>query len=363
MSIRTRGKSHQVRLPGERPRTFPSRKAAREYELKRKVARSSGDQEAAAPVTLAEALDGFIDRWIARRRPAAESIAGARKRAKFWKRELGSRRLDILTVVEVEDAITARATAHPAAAKIELEWFKRALKDAQRRGQRFDVALLAIPAVRTDGREGVALTLDELQWLGSWFPEPIARFPEIVGSVGLRLGEALSLTDDRINLDHGSLFIPARMCKEGRDKTIELAGFERVLIAQQLLTRPRGARVLFPRGAESWSPNYFRAAVWHPARKAISRELREKSKLPPWEPTRFDLIVPHDLRHTAVSMMAAGGMRPEVIARRVGHNDGGRLILERYRHLFPNEMAAQLDGYERWRRESASSGEAARRGG
>ena len=40
------------------------------------------------------------------------------------------------------------------------------------------------------------------------------------------------------------------------------------------------------------------------------------------------------------------GMRPEHIAERVGHKDGGRLILERYRHLYPAELTVQLARYD-----------------
>ena len=46
----------------------------------------------------------------------------------------------------------------------------------------------------------------------------------------------------------------------------------------------------------------------------------------------------HWLRHTAISLMARAGMKPELIADRVGHRDGGGLIYRRYRHLFPSEI-------------------------
>ena len=36
--------------------------------------------------------------------------------------------------------------------------------------------------------------------------------------------------------------------------------------------------------------------------------------------------------------MARAGMKPELIADRVGHRDGGGLIYRRYRHLFPSEI-------------------------
>jgi hypothetical protein len=36
--------------------------------------------------------------------------------------------------------------------------------------------------------------------------------------------------------------------------------------------------------------------------------------------------------------MCRAGMKPELIAQRVGHCDGGALIYRRYRHLFPSEL-------------------------
>jgi integrase len=86
--------------------------------------------------------------------------------------------------------------------------------------------------------------------------------------------------------------------------------------------------------------------VWRPARDAAAREWRHDHSLAQWEPTRFDELVPHDLRHTGISMMAASGMRPETIAARVGHKDGGTLIMQRYRHLFPDEITVHLERYE-----------------
>jgi len=58
----------------------------------------------------------------------------------------------------------------------------------------------------------------------------------------------------------------------------------------------------------------------------------------------------HSLRHSFISMMAAAGAHPSVIAQQVGHADGGALVLRRYRHLFPQEgrhAADRLDAYLR----------------
>jgi integrase len=86
---------------------------------------------------------------------------------------------------------------------------------------------------------------------------------------------------------------------------------------------------------------------WSPAQRASTgyrlgvrtKEGRQKEhNLPENHPTPFDDLHVHDLRHTAISLMCRAGYRPEWVAERVGHNDGGALILRRYRHLYPNEM-------------------------
>lgn len=38
--------------------------------------------------------------------------------------------------------------------------------------------------------------------------------------------------------------------------------------------------------------------------------------------------------------MCRAGYRPESVAERVGHSDGGALVLKRYRHLYSSESYA-----------------------
>jgi integrase len=372
MSIRKHGRTFQVRLPGERARSFPTHAAAEKYELNRKLARSLGDLHAEPPVTITEMLDGYLHRWQTREHPAPGTVDRARDALRFLHREFGGLLLPQLGLVQVEDAIIDRAVEHPNAAKKELEWLKRGLRDARRRGQRFDLALLMIDPIRVASRQGVALDVDQLDRLASWFPEHLAAMAPFMGSVGTRIGETLTLTDDRVDVKRGSIFIPAAQCKENRDKLIELTEDERQLLAEQLLARPTGTPFVFPRlggGRHHAGPyddhSYFYEKVWHPARKGAAMEWRQERGLPHGAATVFDRLVPHDLRHTAISLMAAGGMRPETVAARVGHKDGGKLILDRYRHLFPDEMRVHLDRYETYLRDRRDTkrqeaGEAAR---
>jgi integrase len=61
----------------------------------------------------------------------------------------------------------------------------------------------------------------------------------------------------------------------------------------------------------------------------------------------LDVLTFHDLRHGFVSMMAQAGVHPIVIARLVGHADGGALLVRRYRHLFPDETRQAMAAFDR----------------
>src|SRR5439155_23712504 len=77
-------------------------------------------------------------------------------------------------------------------------------------------------------------------------------------------------------------------------------------------------------------------SVWVPALLAAGLAHKEKN-----DAGRTIVVADfrfHWLRHTAISLMARAGMKAELIAERVGHNDGGALIYRRYRHLFPSEV-------------------------
>jgi integrase len=85
--------------------------------------------------------------------------------------------------------------------------------------------------------------------------------------------------------------------------------------------------------------NGFLKDVRPNARKHAGSVWRAERRLADDEPTVFDGLHVHDLRHTAISLMCRAGYRPEWVAERVGHNDGGALILRNYRHLYPSEMS------------------------
>jgi integrase len=340
MAIRKRGKGHwQVRVRPFPDMTFPTREAAQTVELDLKLRVKLGHLYRERPVTLGQELDGYLARKAAmggRRGPLRpRSIAFLEQSAKPWT-PLRKVLVPNLRRAMVEDHIAARAAVAPVAAANELELLKACLRAAASRGQSVDPGIFAIAPVRHEPVEGVALELEQLHEIASTMPERIKRLVPFCGTVGLRFTEAVTLTDDRVDLAAGEIVITRELSKGRRAKTIPLARFETQLLREQLLVRPVGTSLVFPNEKGGvYSKSGFRS-IWLPALLAAGlahEEANDAGRTVVVADFRF-----HWLRHTAISLMARAGMKPELIADRVGHRDGGGLIYRRYRHLFPSEM-------------------------
>ncbi len=339
MSIRKRGRSsYQVRVAGLPAQTLPTRDAAEYVELQLKLRRKMGDLFVEPPTTLGEEIDAFLDWKRSAGDLSAAGLAYNERSLRAWA-PFRTALVSQLRRAEIEDAIQARAATHPRSAKNELELLKAVLRRAKARGQRVDEAVLAIDPIRHTAREGVALTPEQLDELASWFPEYLQRLPLLAGSVGARLSEWLNLRAAQLELDAEPtpiMRVAARSpgAKSRRHKAIPLTPREAQLLREQLLVRAAGSTLVFPRRyGTRFNPENFRWDYFYRATIAAGLGSRD-------EQGHYSGLTFHDLRHTAISMQARAGYRPELIAERVGHSDGGALILRRYRHLYPAERAA-----------------------
>ena len=129
-------------------------------------------------------------------------------------------------------------------------------------------------------------------------------------------------------------------------RTVELAGVAVQLLREQLLARTPNERGLVfptPTGCE-WDRHTFMGRVFRPAVRRA----------------KLDGMNFHDLRHGHVSLMAAAGVHPTTIAALIGHNDGGALLMRRYRHLFPDEAGRAVAAFDQHVRGSRAAGSDAR---
>ena len=327
MSIRKRGKAqYQVRWPGFPAVTLPTKEAAEQLELHNRLSARLGELYEDAETTLGEEIDSYLGWKRAAGDLRERSLEYLERSAKFWQPHR-DKRCSQLRRAELEDAIVERAGKHPRSAKNELELLKAVLRRAHERGQRIDGRILRIPAIRHTPREGVALTVEELRELASWLPESHRRIVLLGGSVGARQGEWFSLDERALELDGPEpvMRVPRIHNKSRRPKSIPLTPREARLLKEQLLARTAGTSLVFPndKGAQ-WNRHRFRDEVWQPAVEAAG----------------YESLPFHMLRHTAISLMCRAGYRPEWVAERVGHSDGGALVLKRYRHLYPSESYA-----------------------
>jgi hypothetical protein len=141
------------------------------------------------------------------------------------------------------------------------------------------------------------------------------------------------------------MFMPAGLCKEATDKTIDFTAEEVQLVREQLVARAPGSRCIFPTATGlTWKGRYgdWHRDVWTKAVVRSARDWRELNALDDSAPTPyewpmrdeadeplldeegqpvFDRLEPHDLRATAITLMRDSQYTKEQTAARVGHTD------------------------------------------
>jgi integrase len=329
-----------VRVAPFPAQTVPTREAATRLELDLKLRRVGGAAAPEPPTKLGDEIDGYL----ARRRAAGglrpRSIEFYEQKARVWT-PLRSVRVSALRRKQVEDFIVARAAKHPRSALDELQFLKRVLREAGDRGQRVDEAVFRIKLRNHAPRRGRALTVEQLYELASWFPEHSSRLVLLAGQVGARQSFWFGLTDEMLDLDAGTMAIPAELAKNKREHRVHLTSVEVSLLREQLLARAPGTTLVFPTPeGGSWNRFRFGDRVWRKSVAAAARHDREESGR---AESVFDGFSFHLLRHTAGSLMALAGFDPAVAAERLTQTDGGALFLRTYRHLYEGEKRVNAD--------------------
>ena len=155
-------------------------------------------------------------------------------------------------------------------------------------------------------RRGRALTVEQLYELASWFPEHLSRLVLLAGQIGARQSFWFSLTDDMLDLDGGTMPIPAELAKNKREHRVYLTAMEVALLREQLMARApeRALRLSELRRVGQWNRARFRDRVWL---KSVAAAARTSGQQTGRETSVFDGFTFHWLRHTAGSLMALAG--------------------------------------------------------
>ena len=160
---------------------------------------------------------------------------------------------------------------------------------------------------------------------------------------GLRFGEAAALRVESIDILRRRIRITAAVAEVrgqivmGTPKThaarsVAIPGFLAPVLGAYLGTESRSG-LAFPDAADG----PIRVTNWN--RRTFTPTAVNVGLVPP-------KLRVHDLRHTAASLMIASGAGVKVVQQQLGHRTA-TLTLDRYAHLFPDELDAlsgALDG-------------------
>lgn len=314
-------------------------------EARAKLAEVRRTQEAGLPVadqrlTVAE----LLEQWLAN--PPAGVKSPNTLAVLSWAINghlipaLGWRRLRDLTPDHVEEMLRAEAAAGMSKASLARlrNVLIRALRSAERRGKvtRNVAMLVDVPA--GPARRSRSLTVEQAKaLLAEAAGKPLEPLVLTGLMLGLRPGELLALTWANVDLEEAKLRVTQSLIHEAgrlRLGDTKTAASRRVLLMPapvvKVLRRHRTAQTSERREAEVWSDHdlVFTSEVGTPLDPSHLRrrfaQLTEAAGLGHWHP--------HELRHSAASILSASGVPLEVIADVLGHQ-GTRTTSAVYRHL------------------------------
>jgi integrase len=264
---------------------------------------------------------------------------------------LRSRPLRTLSLEELQADVDARTLTHRVSARNEAQALLAILRHAQGSDVLFAASLLMVRVPKKTKRTRRDLTPEEFDFLVAFVDGRQRRMLELASTLGSRINELFLLEREWIDLETRRITIPLEATKEKREKVLDLTHEEVELLREQLLDvySRLGSKTpyVFPKPQGSrWRYGHFHEDVWAPAKRdAIAAWRRERGMNPDdlSVPTPFDRVTLHTLRRTCVGWLRASQLPVEIIAQRLGHDDGGATLLRHYRYVREGEARAALD--------------------
>jgi integrase len=185
---------------------------------------------------------------------------------------------------------------------------------------------------RVDRPKVQPLTLDQVHALADAVPARVRAAVLLAAGSGLRMGEVLGLTVDRIDFLRRTVTVDRQMLTPAKreptfgppkttasHRTVPLAQVTVEVLAAHLARFPVGdARLVFTSGrGEPWRRGTF---------SEIIRDARTAAKLPE--------LTFHDLRHHYASALIAAGCSIKAVQEALGHANASE-TLDTYSHLWP----------------------------
>ncbi len=301
-------------------------------------------ESGAAPVDQRMTVGECLDYWLAHLPPTVRSVNTIDSLTwiveRHLKPALGKRRLRDLSPDDVDNMLRERAAAGMSRSSLVQfhNTLSRAIRNAERRGKvaRNVATLVDVPAGPV--KKSRSLTIEQAsKLLAVADNDRLSALYKTGLMLGLRPGELLGLAWDNIDFDNGVLRVTQAMKRErgeliiGEQKT---ASSRRALLMPtpviDALAKHQSQQASEKAAAPTWENDdlVFTTTIGTPldpsnVRRGFAR-LTKEAGIGHWHP--------HELRHSAASILSASGVPIEQIADILGHS-GTRTTSAVYRHL------------------------------
>lgn len=346
----------QLRLPtGERRTLYAAKKS--DVQAKLQSLRRNADEGILPSREPHIRLDDFLDRWLDAIRSSVRqsTYVSYELNARRLKKLLGRAQLSALTPLMIQTAY-AKLSAQGLSARSVLQihaTLHRALEQAVKWGMLARNPSSAVERPRPKRAEMSTLTLDELLRLfGAARGGRMYGMFVLLGTTGMRVGEALGLKWDDVDLVGRRLVIRrAQQRHTGRGlvmvepktarsrRTVHLTE----LAVEALEEHREYTKLLRAAARDRWRESglVFTSTVGDGMEAGVVNDnlnrLIAKAELP--------RIRVHDLRHTVATILLQGGAHPKLVQELLGHSTI-TLTLDTYSHVTPamhQELARRLE--------------------
>lgn len=317
-----RGLRYRVRVQGYRATSHRTRKEAERVNALRI---SAGPPRPEAEVLVADLLDQLMSSKSGLSKGGYNSLkAGADHARLRW----GHLRPGDIQPWQIEEWLAGLQVAtgrsdgsmRPASAESKikaLQALKGGLHIAERMGAIGRNPAADITIKRRNVRDPRFLRIEQLTRLGDCAGQRWRTMILLMGTAGPRIGETCAFNVEDVDLQRGRLRVRASKSGRPRDVPVPRSVLDELALDgrepdEPLFLSERGCRVLV---------DHWRNRVFVPA--------AEKASL--------SGIVPHDLRHTAASLMIASGASVKEVQAALGHSSA-RTTLDLYAGLFDDRL-------------------------
>jgi integrase len=180
------------------------------------------------------------------------------------------------------------------------------------------------------------LNLDELSRLVRSAPASVQDFLQLVACTGLRMGEALALRWQDVDLESGTVSVTGQLDRKTRQRgpTKTESGRREVFLSDNVVSTLKARRrKALERGLHGPERYVFCTRSGKPlGHRFVVKSVRLAGDSAGLNPEGMQPVSCHDLRHSFVSRLIANGVDPTAVAKLAG--DKVSTIMDVYAHYY-----------------------------